>query len=152
MLKSIHSAKMGTLVYEKISEGYTLREGAVHWILDASDNKVNMQEMIHRAEKLYEGFSEFDQQAKARIAGELVTFKNDFWPEYDEDDPDLDWDRVDAGEYNVSEERFAACIRLLDIVIKHTHIYCEYDDGELFGGHRIHAYFDNDYNLIRADI
>lgn len=55
MLKSIHSVKMGTLVYEEISEGYTLREGAVHWTLDASDNKVNIQEMIHRAEKLYGG-------------------------------------------------------------------------------------------------
>ncbi len=31
-------------------------------------------------------------------------------------------------------------------------MYCEYHDGDLFGGHRIHANFDHDYKLLNADV
>ncbi|GGO08388.1 hypothetical protein [Saccharibacillus kuerlensis] len=49
-------------------------------------------------------------------------------------------------------EKFAASISLLFVEIGSASAYCEYEDGELFGGHRIHAYFDEEYRLISADI
>ncbi|MGF9698507.1 DUF2262 domain-containing protein [Paenibacillus sp. MABNR03] len=152
MDRSIHSEHIGTFSYEEMSKAYTYQEGPVHWALDISDEKVSVHEMMHRAEQIYRVLQEFDMQAKIAIANELTAYKNDFWPEYDEDDEHLDWDEVDAGKYDVTPERFAASIRLLDIVIKYEHIYCEYDDGELFGGHRIHACFENDYRLRSAEI
>ena len=82
----------------------------------------------------------------------MIHYKNDFWPEYDENDEHLNWDAVDAGEYDVTKEKFAEAITLYDIEIRATDIYCEYHDGDLFGGHRIHAYFDNDYKLLSAEV
>lgn len=152
MEKSIHSELIGTFIYEELSRAYTYEKGPVHWTLEISDDKANIYEMMQRAENLYRVLHEFDKQAKVSIADELTSYKNDFWPEYDEDDEHLDWDEVDAGKYDVTPETFAASIKLLDIVIRHEDIYCEYDDGELFGGHRIHAYFDNDHRLRSAEI
>ena len=34
---------------------------------------------------------EFDKNAKVAIAEELIEYKNDFWPEYDENDEHLNW-------------------------------------------------------------
>ncbi|WP_153979642.1 DUF2262 domain-containing protein [Paenibacillus xylanilyticus] len=152
MEKSIHSELIGTFIYEELSKAYTYEKGPVHWTLEISDDKANFYEIMQRAENLYRVLHEFDKQAKVSIADELTSYKNDFWPEYDEDDEHLDWDEVDAGKYDVTPETFAASIKLLDIVIRHEDIYCEYDDGELFGGHRIHAYFDNDHRLRSAEI
>ncbi|PZD97246.1 hypothetical protein DNH61_02475 [Paenibacillus sambharensis] len=87
-----------------------------------------------------------------KIAEELLDFKNDFWPEYDENDVELDWDAVDAGDYNITIEEFVELISLIEIEIRSNEIYCEYLDGGLFGGHRIHAYFSYDYELNKADI
>ncbi|MBM6387565.1 MAG: DUF2262 domain-containing protein [Paenibacillus sp.] len=152
MEKSIHSELIGTFIYEDLSRAYTYEKGPVHWTLEILDDKANIYEMMQRAENLYKVLYEFDKQAKVSIADELTSYKNDFWPEYDEDDEHLDWDDVDAGKYDVTPETFAASIKLLDIVIRNEDIYCEYDDGELFGGHRIHAYFDNDHRLRSAEI
>ncbi|MEW4426682.1 DUF2262 domain-containing protein [Paenibacillus pabuli] len=152
MEKSIHSELIGTFIYEDLSRAYTYEKGPVHWTLEILDDKANIYEMMQRAENLYKVLYEFDKQAKVSIADELTSYKNDFWPEYDEDDEHLDWDEVDAGKYDVTPETFAASIKLLDIVIRNEDIYCEYDDGELFGGHRIHAYFDNDHRLRSAEI
>ncbi|MFK0523826.1 DUF2262 domain-containing protein [Paenibacillus illinoisensis] len=152
MEKSIHSELIGTFIYEELSRAYTYEKGPVHWTLEISDDKANIYEIMQRAENLYRVLHGFDKQAKVSIADELTSYKNDFWPEYDEDDEHLDWDEVDAGKYDVTPETFAASIKLLDIVIRHEDIYCEYDDGELFGGHRIHAYFDNDHRLRSAEI
>lgn len=152
MEKSIHSELIGTFIYEELSRAYTYEKGPVHWTLEISDDKANIYEIMQQAENLYRVLHEFDKQAKVSIADELTSYKNDFWPEYDEDDEHLDWDEVDAGKYDVTPETFAASIKLLDIVIRHEDIYCEYDDGELFGGHRIHAYFDNDHRLRSAEI
>ena len=49
---------------------------------------------------------------------ELIEYKNDFWPEYDENDEHLDWDAVDAGEYDMTKETFEQSITLMDIVIR----------------------------------
>jgi len=150
--KSIHSEHIGTFVYEEMSRAYTHEEGSIHWTLEISDDKANVYEMVQRAEKLYKVIQEFDKQARVAIADELTSYKNDFWPEYDENDEHLNWDEVDAGKYDVTPDTFAASIKLLDIVIRNEDIYCEYDDGELFGGHRIHAYFESDYRFRSAEI
>lgn len=148
----IQSEVIGSFVYEEMINAYTYQEDLVHWALDVSNETSNIHEMLQRAEKLYGILPEFDNRSKAVIADELTTFKNEFWPEYDENDEELNWDDVDAGKYDVTKERFADAIKLLDIVIVHENIYCEYDDGELFGGHRIHVYYDNNYNLVSAEI
>lgn len=96
---------------------------------------------------LYINLEEFDKGAKKAISTELINYKNEFCPEYDENDENLDWDAVDAGEFNITLEKFEETITLYDISIGTSEIYCEYQDGGLFGGHRIHAYFDHDYKL-----
>ena len=106
--------------------------------------------MIKRAEKLFIFLEGFEQIAKISIAEKLIDYKNDFWPDYDEDDENLNWAAVDAGEYDITKEEFAEAIILYEIRV--NDIYCEYHDGGLFGGHRIHAYFDNDYKLLNADV
>nr|WP_073569524.1 DUF2262 domain-containing protein [Bacillus pacificus] len=95
---------------------------------------------------------EFDKNAKVAIAEELIEYKNDFWPEYDENDEHLNWEAVDAGEYDITKETFEKSITLMDIVMRENDIYCEYNDGDLFGGHRIHASFDYEHNLLDAEI
>ena len=57
-------------------------------------------------------------KAKIAIAKELIEYKNDFWPEYDENDEHLDWDAVDAGEYDMTKETFEQSITLMDILIR----------------------------------
>ncbi|CKF15338.1 Uncharacterized protein conserved in bacteria [Streptococcus pneumoniae] len=120
--------------------------------MDVRNEHVQVHEMLKRAEKLYVCLEEFDKKAKLAIAEELIEYKNDFWPEYDENDEHLDWNAVDAGEYDMTKETFEQSITLMDIVMRENDIYCEYNDGDVFGGHRIHASFDNEYNLLAAEI
>ena len=51
----------------------------------------------------------------------------------DENDEHLDWDAVDAGEYDMTKETFEQSITLMDIVMRENDIYCEYNDGDVFG-------------------
>ncbi len=127
-------------------------KGKVHWELDVRNEHVHVYEMIKRAEKLYICLEEFDKNAKVAIAEELIEYKNDFWSEYDENDKHLNWEAVDAGEYDITKETFEKSITLMDIVMRENDIYCEYNDGDLFGGHRIHASFDYEHNLLDAEI
>ena len=152
MEKSIQSELIGVFTYNEDRKTFKASKGKIHWILDIRNELVDKNEMIKRAEKLFLFLEEFDQMAKIAITEKLIDYKNDFWPEYDEDDKNLNWDAVDAGEYDVTKEEFAEAITLCDIEIRANDIYCEYDDGDLFGGHRIHAYFDNDYKLLNADV
>lgn len=152
MKRTIESKLIGVFVYNDNFKSYRQDEGEIHWSLDMRDENSDVNEMLKRAEKLFICIKEFDKKAKLAIAERLIDYKNDFWPEYDEDDENLDWDAVDAGEFDVTIEKFVEKITLYDIKIKANNIYCEYHDGDLFGGHRIHAHFDNDYNLLSADV
>ncbi len=152
MEKSIKSELIGVFTYNEEMKAYAANEGRVHWKLDISHEGVDVKEMIKSAEKLFVRLQEFDKNAKKAIAEKLIAYKNDFWPEYDEDDKNLDWDAVDAGEYDVTKEQFEKALTLYDIVIRANDFYCEYDDGDLFGGHRIHTYFDYDGNLLSAEV
>ncbi|WIG19998.1 DUF2262 domain-containing protein [Bacillus anthracis] len=150
MEKSIKSELIGMFIFNETLHIYVQNEGKVHWELDV--RKEHVHEMLKRAEKLYVCLEEFNKKAKVAIAKELIEYKNDFWPEYDENNEHLDWDAVDAGEYDMKKEIFEKPITLMDIVIRENDIYCEYNDGDVFGGHRIHASFDNEYNLLAAEI
>ncbi|MED4531963.1 DUF2262 domain-containing protein [Metabacillus fastidiosus] len=152
MEKSIKSELIGVFIFNADCKVYEQNEGKIHWQLDIRDEHADVNEMIKRAEKLFLRIEEFDKKAKAAIAEKMIDYKNDFWPQYDENDENLNWDAVDAGEYDVTKEEFKAAITLYDIIVRASDIYCEYDDGDLFGGHRIHTYFDNDYNLVSADM
>ncbi|WP_242226514.1 DUF2262 domain-containing protein [Bacillus cereus group sp. BfR-BA-01358] len=152
MEKSIKSKLIGMFIFNETFHTYEQNEGKVHWELDVRNEHVQVHEMMKRAEKLYVCLEEFDKKAKIAIAKELIEYKNDFWPEYDENDEHLDWDAVDAGEYDMTKETFEQSITLMDILIRENDIYCEYNDGDVFGGHRIHASFDNEYNLLAAEI
>ncbi|MFP4977288.1 DUF2262 domain-containing protein [Paenibacillus sp. CN-4] len=156
MEQTLRSRVIGTFTYDKLTNDYTAEtpgeRGTVYWSLKLSEDGADAAVLLERADRLYEELSRFDAMARAAIAAELTEYKNDFWPEYDEDDENLDWDAVDAGVYAVSEARFAEAIRLLDIELRSGRLYCEYEDGELFGGHRIHAYFDENYKLVSADV
>jgi hypothetical protein len=152
MEKSIQSGLIGVFTYNEDCKAFEASEGKIHWKLDIRNELVDVNEMIKRAEKLFIFLEKFDQMAKIAIMEKLIDYKNDFWPEYDEDDENLNWDAVDAGEYDVTKEEFEEAITLYDIEIRANDIYCEYHDGDLFGGHRIHAYFDHDYKLLSADV
>ncbi|MED4400153.1 DUF2262 domain-containing protein [Metabacillus fastidiosus] len=152
MEKSIKSELIGLFIFNADCKAYEQNEGKIHWQLNMRDEYTDINEMIKRAEKLFLRIEEFNKKAKAAIAEKLIDYKNDFWPEYDENDEHLNWDAVDAGEYDVTKEEFEEAITLYDIAIRADDIYCEYDDGDLFGGHRIHAYFDNDYTLLSVDV
>lgn len=143
---------MGVFIYNEISEAYEQKDGKIHWTLDIQNECIEPSEMIKRAEELFLYIEKFVGKAKVAIAGTLLDYKNDFWPAYDENDETLDWDAVDAGKYDMSKEEFIESITLCDIQIRGNGIYCEFDDGDLFGGHRIHAYFDNNYALLKADV
>ncbi|MEO4054723.1 DUF2262 domain-containing protein [Solibacillus sp. CAU 1738] len=152
MEKSIKSELIGVFTFSEDCKEYQQNEGKIHWSLDIRGEYIDINKMIKRAEKLFVCIEEFDKKAKVAIAEKLIDYKNDFWPEYDENDENLNWDAVDAGEYNVTKAEFEEAIILYDIKIRANDIYCEYYDGDLFGGHRIHTYFDNDYNLLSADV
>lgn len=152
MEKSIQSEVIGIFIYNEVCKVYEHHEGKINWTLDVSDGGADVHEMIKRAEKLFLCIEEVDKRVRVAIAVELIDYKNDFWPEYDEDDEKIDWDAVDAGEYDITTKKFAKTITLYDVEIRVDGIYCEYDDGDLFGGHRIHAYINNDYELLKADV
>lgn len=131
MKKSIKSEWLGMFIFNETFHTYEQNEGKVHWGLDTGNERVHVYEMMKRAERLYRCLEEFDKKAKIAIAEELLEYKNDFWPEYDENDEHLNWDAVDAGEYDITKETFEKSITLMDIVIRANDIYCEYNDGEL---------------------
>lgn len=152
MEQSIKSELIGVFTYNEECKIFELRKGKIHWILEIKSELIDKKEMIQKAEKLFLILEEFDQKAKIAIAEKLIDYKNEFWPEYDEDNENVNWDAVDAGEYDITKEEFAEVITLYDIRMRANDIYCEYHDGDLFGGHRIHAYFDNEYKLLNADV
>ena len=152
MEKSIQSELIGVFTYNEDRKMFEARIGKVHWKLDIRNEWVDKNKVVKRAEKLFIFLEEFDQKAKIAITEKLIDYKNDFWPVYDEDDENLNWDAVDAGEYDITKEEFAEAITLYDIEIRADDIYCEYHDGDLFGGHRIRAYFDYDYKLLNVDV
>ncbi|MGD6845389.1 DUF2262 domain-containing protein [Bacillus infantis] len=148
MIKTIRSSLIGVFHYNEELNNYEHEEGKIHWTLDCN----NIEEILKIAEQVYINLGELDRNAKKAIATELIQYKNEFWPEYDENDESLVWDAVDAGEFDTKIEEFEEVITLSHINIKISVIYCEYNDGGLFGGHRIHAYFDNDFKLVKANI
>lgn len=152
MEKIVSANGIGLFKYNSELKSYVHNEGKVHWILKLDDESINVDTLVSRAELLFVEFERFEQTAKREIAVGLIDYKNDFWPEYDENDDELDWDAVDAGEYDLTTEEFVELISLLIVEIRSDEIYCEYLDGDLFGGHRIHAYFNHDYKLIKAEI
>lgn len=150
MKEIISSQRMGNFIFDEATKAYRNENKGIHWSLNMSQEGVDAQLLLQKAETLFADIEQFEQKAKRAIAEKLVNYKNEFWPEYDEEN--VDWDAVDAGEYEVTTEAFEAAIALCDVDIRIENIYCEYKDGDLFGGHRIHAYFDDDYKLIRADV
>ncbi len=147
LIKSI----IGEFVYCKSNKAFENKDHYIHWCVDTNDVDV-AKPLIKKAEQIYLEIAVFEKNAKLLIAKELVEFKNDFWPDYDEHDESLNWDDVNAGVFDVSVESFYKKIRRLVIIVFEDEIYCEFKDGDLFGGHRIHAHFDNDYKLKEASI
>jgi hypothetical protein len=152
MEKSVQSELIGVFTYNEENKAFEANEGKIHWKLDMRNDNVAVSELMRVAELLFLYIEEFDKKAKVAIAEKMIDYKNDFWPEYDENDEHLDWDAVDAGEYDLTKDQFQAAITLYNIVIRVNEIYCEYHDGDLFGGHRIHAHFDRSYELLNASI
>lgn len=152
MEKTVNSNIMGSFKYDERFNTYEHTEGKVYYSLRIEQDYTKVHELMRRAEKIFCEFAEFENKAKIQVAHHLIDYKNDFWPEYDEDDENLNWDDVEAGKFDVSIEDFVKAITLLDIEIRENQIYCEFSDGDLFGGHRIHADFDDEYRLIQADV
>lgn len=152
MEKIVRVNGIGLFKYNSELKSYVHHEGKIHWTLKLDDESTDVDILVSKAELLFVELERFEQAAKVEIAETLIDYKNDFWPEYDENDVELDWDAVDAGEYDLTTEEFVELISLLIVEIRSDEIYCEYLDGDLFGGHRIHAYFNHDYKLIKAEI
>ncbi|WP_226666257.1 DUF2262 domain-containing protein [Metabacillus litoralis] len=151
MKKSIKNSLIGEFTYNEGNKSYEANERNIHWKIDIC-NIFDVDDLIKAAEKLFLCLDEFNSKAKVAIAENMIEYKNDFWPEYDENDKTLNWDAVDEGEFDITIEEFRDAIILYDIEISENEIYCEYNDGDLFGGHRIHAYFNSCYELLRVNI
>ncbi|MFC7680776.1 DUF2262 domain-containing protein [Paenibacillus sp. GCM10028914] len=149
---NIRSRLIGIFKFNSDYMGYECKEGKIDWILKLESKSTDVNELINKAETLFVEMDRFDHLAKSGIAEKLIDYKNDFWPEYDENDSDLDWDAVEAGDYDVSKEKFEELINLCFIEIRSNEIYCEYNDGDMFGGHRIHVYLDYQFNVINAEL
>lgn len=152
METTIKSERMGVFSYNETSKSFEIYKEKINWQLEISSDSIDVNEMVKEAEKLFNSLEEFDQKARIAISENLITFKNDFWPEYDENDINLNWDEVESGKYDVTKNEFANRITLYHIRIRTKEIYCEYGDGDLFGGHLIHAYFNNDYELVKVNV
>lgn len=152
MDKIVKSDLFGVFEFNSDYMAYEHNGRKIKWILKLEKERDDVNNLMLKAEKLFTDVGVFDKIAKRSIAVKLIDFKNDFWPEYDENDEELDWDAVDAGEYDVTIEKFEGLISLHFIEVRSNYIYCEYYDGDLFGGHRIHASFDYNYNLIHAEL
>ncbi|WP_342578478.1 DUF2262 domain-containing protein [Psychrobacillus sp. FSL K6-2843] len=148
MNSSIYSNELGLFTFNEITNNYENHESKIHWSLNSS-NLDDAKRLLIIAEKF---FTSIDEKARVSVATNMIHYKNDFWPEYDENDPTLNWDEVDAGEYDITKEKFATSISLYDVEISGNEIYCEFHDGDLFGGHRIHATFDHCLDLLEASI
>ena len=151
MNSSIYSDALGLFSYDETTKNFRNCQGKICWSLN-SNNTVDANQLLLVAERLFSSIELFHNQVRTSVAAYLLDYKNDFWPEYDENDPTLSWEAVDAGEYNITHEKFVSSIILCDVVISKEVINCEFDDGDLFGGHRIHATFSNDLRLLEASI
>ncbi|WP_080848385.1 DUF2262 domain-containing protein [Cytobacillus gottheilii] len=149
MERKLEIPAIGMFTYSEGFKCYEHHLSTIHWSIST---EADIGGNIKIAEKLFTNLEAFNQKAKQKIAQELIDLKNEHWFEYDENDENLDWDAVDAGVYDTTIEEFAEAITLLDIEINRNGIYCEYGDGELFGGHRIHAYFNKKGVFLKADI
>ncbi|QVY62351.1 DUF2262 domain-containing protein [Cytobacillus gottheilii] len=149
MERKLEIPVIGMFTYSQEFKSYEHHLSPIHWSIST---EADIGENIKIAEKLFTNLEAFNQKAKQKIAEELIDLKNEHWFEYDENDENLDWNAVDAGVYDTSIVEFAEAITLLDIEINQNGIYCEYEDGELFGGHRIHAHFDKKGVFLKADI
>ncbi|WP_342566658.1 DUF2262 domain-containing protein [Psychrobacillus sp. FSL K6-4046] len=151
MNSSIYSDALGLFSYNETTKNFENYKGNIHFILN-SINIGGAKELLIGVEKQFSTVEVFEQHVKTSVAENLLDYKNDFWPEYDENDPNLNWEAVDAGEYNITLKEFVSSISLSDVVINKHAIYCEFYDGDLFGGHRIHATFSRDLKLLKANI
>lgn len=143
--------KVGTFTIDTATDTFMNKDDLVYWCIDTSDINT-ARSLVDKVDYLYDNFEKFLKKSKHLIAKELIEHKNDFWPEYDENDEDLDWEAVERGDFNVSVEEFSSKIKLLDLIIFEDEIYSEFKDGDLFGGHRIHATFTYNFKLKSADI
>lgn len=109
MGQSIYSKVIGVFTYNKDLKKFTAIHGEIHWILDIEE-LADKNNFIGKVEKLSLVIEAFDLKARRDIAEKLIQYKNDFWPEYDEDDGNLNWDAVEAGAYDVTIEEFAEAI------------------------------------------
>ena len=151
MNSSIYSDALGLFSYDETTKNFKNCEGKICWSLN-SNNTVDANQLLLVAERLFSSIELFHNQVRTSVAAYLLDYKNDFWPEYDENDPTLSWEAVDAGEYNITHEKFVSSITLYDVVISKEVINCEFHDGDLFGGHRIHATFSHDLKVLEASI
>jgi len=152
MENNIEVLPIGIFEYNDQFKCYELESGHIHWSILIDGEADNISKKINMVEKLFANLQSFNQRAKEKIAEELIDLKNEQWFEYDENDAELDWDAIEAGEYDITVEDFTNAITLIYVSINNDGIYCEYEDGELFGGHRIHAYFDKKCDFLKADI
>lgn len=151
MNSSIYSNALGLFRYDETTKKFKNCAGNIYWSLN-SNNTMDAKQLLLIAESLFSSIEVFHKQVRTSVAAYLLDYKNDFWPEYDENDPTLSWEAVDAGEYNLTQEKFVSSITLYDVVISKEVINCEFHDGDLFGGHRIHASFSHDLKILEASI
>ena len=151
MNSSIFSSALGLFSYDEATKKFKNCEGNIFWSLN-SNNTIDARKLLIIAESLFSSIDIFQKQVGTSVAAYLLDYKNDFWPEYDENDPTLSWEAVDAGEYNITHEKFVTSITLCDVIISKEVINCEFHDGDLFGGHRIHATFSHDLKILEASI
>lgn len=116
MNSSISSDAFGLFSYKETTKNFENCKGNIHFSL----NNISIgsaKELLIGVEKQFSTVEVFEQHVKTSVAENMLDYKNDFWPEYDENDPNLNWEAVDAGKYNITLEEFVSSITLSDVVI-----------------------------------
>ena len=140
MQETITDDYLGTLQYNKKNKSY---EGKIK---DNLDNKIefgidtdeNLEELIIYTQQLLKKYLNNDDSLKLYAARQLLDIYNDVWNETD---------------IEITEREFASRMLLEGITVygdRITTFY--YQDGDLFYGHSITIYLDEQGNLESAQI
>ncbi|MBR1735927.1 MAG: DUF2262 domain-containing protein, partial [Firmicutes bacterium] len=109
-----------------------------HNNIDLSIDDISSSSKMKQAKKILKQISKsmesYSDMAKKYAAKELLTVKNENWPEENENE--------------LSEYEFIERLNLISVNIQEDGIVFVFDDNDLFWGHYIECEFDVDFNAV----
>lgn len=140
MQQTITDDYLGILQYNKKFNSYegTIKDSLDNEIEFGIDVEDNLEELITYTRQLFKKYLNRDDELKLYAASQLLGLYNDVWNETD---------------IEITEREFASRMLLEGITVecdRNTTFY--YQDGDLFYGHSITVYLDENGNLESAQI